>query len=142
MASSLSAFENRSAQFHLFSWISWDHLPHDDPSRFSEKIFKMSKSTRFQSTSTSTIHKSLGDREKQHKFVARKKKFKMSVVKISRKSSRRKIRVIFATGASQLNFIESLIRTKDVPWNKVECFHLDEYVGLDSNHEASFRLYS
>ena len=52
-----------------------------------------------------------------------------------------KIRVIFATGASQLNFIESLIRTKDVPWNKVECFHLDEYVGLDSNHEASFRLY-
>ena len=75
--------------------------------------------------------KSLG--EKAAQFVARKIQ---SVVK-----EKGKIRVIFATGASQLNFIESLIRTKDVPWNKVECFHLDEYVGLDSNHEASFRLY-
>ena len=75
--------------------------------------------------------KSLG--EKAAQLVARKIQ---SVVK-----EKGKIRVIFATGASQLNFIESLIRTKGVPWNKVECFHLDEYVGLDLNHEASFRLY-
>jgi len=34
-----------------------------------------------------------------------------------------------------------LVKIKDIPWNKVECFHLDEYVGLDSNHDASFRLY-
>ena len=75
--------------------------------------------------------KTLG--EKAAQFVAKKIQ---SVVK--RKG---KVRVIFATGASQLNFIESLIRIEEIPWHKAECFHLDEYVGLDSNHTASFRLY-
>jgi glucosamine-6-phosphate deaminase len=29
----------------------------------------------------------------------------------------------------------------DLPWKKVHGFHLDEYVGLDENHPASFRRY-
>jgi glucosamine-6-phosphate deaminase len=29
----------------------------------------------------------------------------------------------------------------DLPWNKLTGFHLDEYVGLSINHEASFRKY-
>ena len=53
------------------------------------------------------------------------------------------IRVIVATGASQFNFIASLVSFPDMPWNRVEFFHLDEYVGLDQGieHPASFRKY-
>ena len=51
--------------------------------------------------------------------------------------------VIFATGASQFNFINYLVAISSVPWDKVSAFHLDEYVGLSNgkNHPASFRKY-
>ena len=49
-------------------------------------------------------------------------------------------RVIFATGASQFEFIEELLKLS-VRWDKVTCFHLDEYVGLPITHGASFRKY-
>ncbi len=50
-------------------------------------------------------------------------------------------RCIFATGASQLEFVDALVATADVPWSTVEFFHLDEYVGLEASHPASFRRY-
>ena len=50
-------------------------------------------------------------------------------------------RCIFATGASQFEFLEALVATPDVPWGAIEFFHLDEYVGLDASHPASFRRY-
>ena len=49
-------------------------------------------------------------------------------------------RVIVATGASQFEFIEALLK-HDVPWNKVTFFHLDEYCDLPADHPASFRKY-
>ena len=51
--------------------------------------------------------------------------------------------VIFATGASQFNFINYLISIGGVPWDKVTAYHLDEYVGLSGGeeHPASFRKY-
>ena len=49
-------------------------------------------------------------------------------------------RIILATGAFQFSFLDSLIRMP-IPWNKVTCFHLDEYVGLPPTHHASFRKY-
>jgi glucosamine-6-phosphate deaminase len=51
------------------------------------------------------------------------------------------IGVIFATGASQFDTLEHLISIPGLPWNQVLGFHMDEYVGLDENHRASFRLY-
>lgn len=51
------------------------------------------------------------------------------------------IGIIFATGASQLDMLESLTAIPSLPWNHVQGFHLDEYVGLDENHPASFRRY-
>lgn len=51
-----------------------------------------------------------------------------------------KARIIVATGASQFDFLESLL-THSVAWDKVTCFHLDEYVGLSPDHPASFRNY-
>jgi glucosamine-6-phosphate deaminase len=51
-------------------------------------------------------------------------------------------RVIFATGASQYEFLAALVRQKDtVDWNHVTAFHLDEYIGLPDTHPASFRRY-
>jgi len=49
--------------------------------------------------------------------------------------------VIFATGASQLDTLDALTKIKNLPWNQVRGFHLDEYVGIPADHPASFRRY-
>lgn len=49
-------------------------------------------------------------------------------------------RILLATGASQLSTYEQLIK-EDIEWDKVEMFHLDEYIGLPMTHGASFRKY-
>lgn len=51
------------------------------------------------------------------------------------------IGVIFATGASQIETLDSLTAISGLPWERVLGFHMDEYVGLDENHKASFRRY-
>ena len=50
-------------------------------------------------------------------------------------------RIIAATGASQLDFLESLTSTPGIDWQRVEMFHLDEYIGIPTTHAASFRKY-
>ena len=49
--------------------------------------------------------------------------------------------MIAATGASQLAFLEALTSSTHPPWDRVELFHLDEYIGLPATHPASFRRY-
>jgi glucosamine-6-phosphate deaminase len=49
--------------------------------------------------------------------------------------------IILATGASQFEILEALVEMPDIDWGKVTVFHLDEYVGLDKRHGASFRKY-
>lgn len=49
--------------------------------------------------------------------------------------------VILATGNSQLKFLDALTALEGVDWSKVTCFHLDEFLGIDSEHPASFRRY-
>jgi len=51
------------------------------------------------------------------------------------------VRLVAATGASQLEFLEALCSASDIDWSRVELFHLDEYVGLPVAHPASFRKY-
>lgn len=48
--------------------------------------------------------------------------------------------LILATGASQFSFLEAL-KEKEIDWQKVTVFHLDEYKGISSSHPASFRRY-
>lgn len=48
-------------------------------------------------------------------------------------------RVAVATGTSQFAFVEALRDQPNVQWNAVTIFHLDEYVGIDAGHPASFR---
>lgn len=47
-------------------------------------------------------------------------------------------RVVIATGNSQYAFTDAL-RSEDVPWESVTVFHMDEYVGIGDDHEASFQ---
>lgn len=51
------------------------------------------------------------------------------------------VRIIAATGASQIPFLERLVEEPGIDWSRVELFHLDEYVGLPIEHPASFRKY-
>ncbi len=48
---------------------------------------------------------------------------------------------ILATGNSQLQFLEALIARGGVDWSRVTLFHMDEYLGIDAQHPASFRRY-
>ncbi len=50
-------------------------------------------------------------------------------------------RIIAATGASQVDFLEALTSAAGIEWSRVEMFHLDEYAGLPVTHPASFRRY-
>ena len=50
-------------------------------------------------------------------------------------------RIIAATGASQFEFLDELTQTRDIAWERVEMFHLDEYIGISGEHPASFRRY-
>ena len=49
--------------------------------------------------------------------------------------------IMLATGNSQLAFLLELIEMPDVAWDRVRAFHMDEYVGLDASHSASFQRY-
>lgn len=49
-----------------------------------------------------------------------------------------KARLIAATGAAQFEFLETLTGLPGIDWQRVEMFHLDEYIGLPASHPASF----
>lgn len=55
-------------------------------------------------------------------------------------SKKGKARMVLSTGQSQFETLESLLE-QDIDWNRVEVFHLDEYIGLPESHPASFRKY-
>ncbi len=54
-------------------------------------------------------------------------------------TERGQARIIAATAASQLEFLDALTKTPEIDWSKVEAFHLDEYIGLPVTHPGSFR---
>jgi len=49
--------------------------------------------------------------------------------------------LILATGNSQLDFLHALRELADIDWPKVTVFHMDEYLGIESSHPASFPLF-
>lgn len=48
-------------------------------------------------------------------------------------------RVMIGTGNSQLAVIDHLVAKGELDWSRVTVFHMDEYVGIDADHPASFR---
>jgi len=52
--------------------------------------------------------------------------------------------LLISTGASQFSLFQTLVGeqgSKPVPWDKIDVYHLDEYVGLPPMHTASFCRY-
>jgi glucosamine-6-phosphate deaminase len=49
--------------------------------------------------------------------------------------------IVVATGASQFEMLESLVKHDEVDWSRVTAFHLDEYIAMPDTHPASFRRY-
>ncbi len=48
------------------------------------------------------------------------------------------VNVIFAAAPSQNEMLEALCLYEDIDWNHVNAFHMDEYIGLDSNKPQCF----
>jgi glucosamine-6-phosphate deaminase len=55
-------------------------------------------------------------------------------------SEKGEARLLLSTGSSQFETLDSLLNEK-VEWERVEVFHLDEYIGIPETHLASFRRY-
>lgn len=51
------------------------------------------------------------------------------------------VTIVVATGSSQFSMLKHLAEQENVPWKKVQAFHLDEYIGIPATHPASFRRY-
>tara|TARA_B100000900_G_scaffold415895_1_gene447748 strand:- start:2672 stop:3421 length:750 start_codon:yes stop_codon:yes gene_type:complete len=49
--------------------------------------------------------------------------------------------IILATGASQFAVLSSLVDTPGIDWSCTTIFHLDEYIGIEPTHSASFIRY-
>jgi len=54
-------------------------------------------------------------------------------------AERGQARIVAATAASQLEFLDALTKMPGIDWTRVEAFHLDEYIGLPASHPGSFR---
>ncbi|WP_022884619.1 glucosamine-6-phosphate deaminase [Glaciibacter superstes] len=52
-------------------------------------------------------------------------------------TARGEARVVVATGNSQFEFVNAL-QDQPIDWGRVTVFHMDEYVGMDGDHSASF----
>ncbi len=55
-------------------------------------------------------------------------------------SKKEKINMIFAAAPSQNTTLEALLK-KDIPWERIRAFHMDEYIGLPEGSTASFGSY-
>lgn len=51
------------------------------------------------------------------------------------------INMIFAAAPSQNEFLTALIADETIAWNKINAFHMDEYIGLPSEAPQSFGNY-
>jgi glucosamine-6-phosphate deaminase len=51
------------------------------------------------------------------------------------------VAILLATGNSQIRFLDSLIALGKIDWSRIILFHLDEYLGITSDHPGSFRRY-
>ncbi len=49
--------------------------------------------------------------------------------------------LVFASAPSQNEMLEALRSQPGIDWQRIQVFHLDEYVGLGPDHPASFRRY-
>ena len=53
-------------------------------------------------------------------------------------SEKSEINMIFAAAPSQNDVLKSLVEDTSIEWNRVNAYHMDEYIGLDKNAPQGF----
>lgn len=53
-------------------------------------------------------------------------------------SEKEEINIIFAAAPSQNEVLKELAEDKEIEWNRVNAYHMDEYIGLDKNAPQGF----
>ena len=53
-------------------------------------------------------------------------------------STKAEINMIFAAAPSQNDVLKALVEDKEIEWNRVNAYHMDEYIGLDKNAPQGF----
>lgn len=53
-------------------------------------------------------------------------------------SKKKEINMIFAAAPSQNDVLKSLVEDKEIEWNRVNAYHMDEYIGLDKDAPQGF----
>ncbi len=48
------------------------------------------------------------------------------------------INMIFAAAPSQNDVLKALVEDKDIEWNRINAYHMDEYIGLDKDAPQGF----
>ncbi|MCG8652414.1 MAG: 6-phosphogluconolactonase, partial [Pirellulales bacterium] len=56
-------------------------------------------------------------------------------------AARGQANLVVATGSSQFEVLAELVQQDGIDWSRVHGFHLDEYVGITTEHPASFCKY-
>ncbi|MBM3675158.1 MAG: glucosamine-6-phosphate deaminase [Actinobacteria bacterium] len=73
--------------------------------------------------------------------MARAASARVTAVIVTAIETRGVANVMFAAGSSQLAFLAELAREPGVEWARVVGFHMDEYLGMNDRHPASFARY-
>ena len=53
-------------------------------------------------------------------------------------AQKQEINMIFAAAPSQNDVLKSLVEDKEIEWNRVNAYHMDEYIGLDKDAPQGF----
>ena len=53
-------------------------------------------------------------------------------------TEKKEINIIFAAAPSQNDVLKSLVEDKEIEWNRVNAYHMDEYIGLDKEAPQGF----
>jgi glucosamine-6-phosphate deaminase len=53
-------------------------------------------------------------------------------------SKKAEINMIFAAAPSQNDVLKALVEDKSIEWNRVNAYHMDEYIGLDKDAPQGF----
>ncbi len=48
------------------------------------------------------------------------------------------VNIIFAAAPSQNEFLTALLNIPDIEWHRINAFHMDEYIGLDTDAPQTF----
>ena len=51
------------------------------------------------------------------------------------------LRIVFAAAPSQNEFLKALVVIKNIEWERISAFHMDEYIGLEPGAEQLFSNY-